>query len=70
MTAKITIPEFYQESWKYLVKIKVRPQHYLKQGGLDAIYEAARMFGYLKRQSDEKKENPFSNNFELNEYIN
>lgn len=68
MRREINIPEFYQESWNYLVKCRVKPQHYLLRSGLNGVYEAARMFGYLNRKADEKAENPFINNFFIPEY--
>lgn len=68
MTTEVTIPEYYQESWLYLKKCRVKPQHYLCIGGFNAVYEAARSFGWLQRQADEKAENPFSNNFLIPEY--
>lgn len=68
MIAKITIPEFYQESYLYLKKLKMQPAKVLGRLGFQGMYEYAREVGYYSRQADEKAENPFSNNFLISEY--
>jgi hypothetical protein len=60
MTSKITIPKFYQDSYKYLYKLKMQPSKVLAFGGLNAVYERAREMGYINRHADEREENPFN----------
>ena len=55
MIAKITIPEFYQESWQYLKKCKIRPQNILLESGLNGIYEKAREMKFNQRIINEDK---------------
>lgn len=54
MRAQVTIPKYYKEAWDYLVKIKVKPQNLILEGGLNYMYEKARQYKYISRQSNEE----------------